>query len=494
MSVSDTIPIHLHDCKAYLEGTVIHIRPKTMDRLLSEVAPSHNSPSSNDSSNHAEPELHEDCDSPGQMIRDAEHSQQEKMMQFGQSQFSSLADFTHNVIDSALADSVTTVPIYTTQTSPLNSVAQTQVDTSTTMTATTLETTPLSPADTIILMTEDQTQTTTSTHSPSNAPVGVSDVPVTLSDTSDVPTVSAQTPHTSTTLHANSFDSQASFSATRLTTTEVVYTQGQIKFTFTTPTSTFTPHSDFTKIMQMADLYESQNQIQKSMFENIALNRLVENDHTMWNAITYVKGKMQHVQQILRPQYIPFQPPRFVGPYYSPYRVPFTPITRPNIPSPPPRTTPSEVLSVPLPFSSRSETPHSLSTYTPPSPVATQVVQLKRIKMTNSQINIQQIDQTPSKKKFVTKPIPPSKFTFKHKAAFTASTASTAVASGEQTAPIYEAESSPSSSLSSHDDPSYIPGEEYKVKQKYEKYQKMEPKSGKKSSKKKHLKSKPGSI
>ena len=44
----------------------------------------------------------------------------------------------------------------------------------------------------------------------------------------------------------------------------------------------------------MADLYERQNQIQKSMFENIALNRLVENDHTMWNAITYVKGKMQH--------------------------------------------------------------------------------------------------------------------------------------------------------------------------------------------------------
>ena len=281
MSVSDTFPIHLHDCEAYLEGTVIHIRPKTMDRLLSEVAPSQDSPSPYDSSNPAEPELHEDCDSPGQMIRDAEQSQQERMMQFGQSQFSSLADFTHNVIDSALADSVTTVPIYTTQTSPLNSVAQTQVDTSTTMTATTLETTPISPADTIILTTEDKTQTTTSTHSPSNALVGVSDVPVTLSDTSNVPTASAQTPHTSTTLNANSFDSQALFSATRLTTTEVVYTQGKIKFTLTTPTSTFTPCSDFTKIMQMADLYESQNQIQKSMFENIALNRLVENDHTM---------------------------------------------------------------------------------------------------------------------------------------------------------------------------------------------------------------------
>ena len=155
------------------------------------------------------------------------------------------------------------------------------------------------------------------------------------------------------------------------------------------------------------------------------------------------------------------------------------------------------MLSVPSPFSSRSETPHSLSTYKPPSPDATPVVQLKRIKMTNSEINIQQIDQTPSKKKFVTKPIPPSKLTFKHKAAFTASTASTAstaVTSGEQTAPIYEAESSPSSSLSSRDDPSYIPGEEYKVKQKYEKYQKIEPKSGKKSSKKKNLKSKPGSI
>ena len=119
MSVSDTIPIQLHDCEAYLEGTIIHIRPKTMDRLLSEVAPSQDSPSSNEPSNHSEPELREDCDSPGQRIRDAEQSQQERMMQFGQSQSSSLADFTNNVIDSALADSVTTVPIYTTQTSPL---------------------------------------------------------------------------------------------------------------------------------------------------------------------------------------------------------------------------------------------------------------------------------------------------------------------------------------------------------------------------------------
>ena len=82
------------------------------------------------------------------------------------------------------------------------------------------------------------------------------------------------------------------------------------------PTSTFAPRSDIIKIMQMADLYECQNQIQKSMFENIALNRLVENDHTMWNAITYVKGKMQHVQQIIRPQYVPLQQPRLVRPYY----------------------------------------------------------------------------------------------------------------------------------------------------------------------------------
>ena len=374
-----------------------------MDRLLSEVAPSHDSPSSNDSSNHAEPELHEGSDSPGQMIRDAEQSQQERMSQFEQSQFCDLANFTQDVIDSALADSVTTVSVYTTQTSPLSSIRHTPVATSSSHCHTTLETTPISPADTIILTTDDQTWNAASTDSPNHSPVGVSDVPVTLSDTSDVPTASAQTLHTSTTLNSNSFDSQASFSATRLTTTEVVYTQGQIKFTFTTPTSTFTPHSDYTKIMQMADLYESQNQIQKRMFENIALNRLVENDHTMWNAITYVKGKMQHAQQILRPQYIPFQRPHFVGPYYSPYRLPFTPITRPNIPSPPPRTTPSEVLSVPSPFSSRSETPHSLSTYTPPSPVMTPVVQLKRIKMTNSEINIQQIDQTPSKKKFCNK-------------------------------------------------------------------------------------------
>ena len=105
-----------------------------------------------------------------------------------------------------------------------------------------------------------------STDSPNHSPVGVSDVPVTLSDTSDVPTASAQTLPPSTTLNANSFNSQASSSTTRLTTTEVVYTQGQIKFTCTTPTSTFTPHSDYTKIMQMADIYESQNQIQKSMF------------------------------------------------------------------------------------------------------------------------------------------------------------------------------------------------------------------------------------
>ena len=291
MSVSDTIPIQLHDCEAYFEGNLIHIRPKTMDRLLSEVAPSQDSPSSNDPSNHSEPELHEDCDSPGQMIRDAEQTQQERMMQFGQSQFYALADFTHNVIDSALADSVTTVPIYTAKTSPLISVAQTQVDTSTTMTATTLETTPISPAETIIVMTEDITQTITSTDSPNHAPVDILGIPVTLSDTSNVPTASAQTPHTSTTVNANPFDSQTSLSETRSTTTEVVYTQGKIQFTFTTPTSTFAPHSDITKIMQMADLYECQNQTQKSMFENIALNRLVENDHTMWNAITYVKGK-----------------------------------------------------------------------------------------------------------------------------------------------------------------------------------------------------------
>ena len=169
--------------------------------------------------------------------------------------------------------------------------------------------------------------------------------------------------------------------------------------------------------------------------------------------------------------------------------MPFTQVTRPDIPPPPPQTTPSEVLSVPSPFSSGSETPDSLSKYTPPSLVTTPVVQLKRIKMSNSEINIQQIDQTPSKKKFVTKPIPLSKL--KHKAAFTASTATT---SGEQTAPIYEAESSPSSSLGSCDDPSYIPGEEHKVKQKYEKYQKIEPKSGKKSSKKRNMKSKSGGI
>ena len=105
------------------------------------------------------------------------------MTQFGQSQFYALADFTHNVIDSALADSVTTVPIYTAKTSTLISVAQTQVDTSMTMTATTLETTPSSPAETIIVETEDITQTITSTESPNHAPVDVSDIPVTLSDT-----------------------------------------------------------------------------------------------------------------------------------------------------------------------------------------------------------------------------------------------------------------------------------------------------------------------
>ena len=215
MSVSDTIPIQLHDWEAYLEGNLTHIRPKTMDRLLSEVAPSQDSPPSNDPSNHSEPEVHGDCGSAGQMIRDAEQTQQERMTQFGRSQFYALADFTHNVIDSALADSVTTVPIYTATTSTLISVAQTQVDTSTTMTATTLETTPTSPAETIIVATEDITQTTTSTDSSNHAPVDVSDIPVTLSDTSNVLTASAQTPHTSTTVNANPFDSQSSLSETR---------------------------------------------------------------------------------------------------------------------------------------------------------------------------------------------------------------------------------------------------------------------------------------
>ena len=45
-----------------------------MDRLLSEVAPSHDSPSSNNSSSPAQPELQGDPDSPGQMIRDALNS------------------------------------------------------------------------------------------------------------------------------------------------------------------------------------------------------------------------------------------------------------------------------------------------------------------------------------------------------------------------------------------------------------------------------------
>ena len=364
MSVSDTIPIQLHNCEAYFEDNQIHIRPKIMDRLLSEVVKPHDSPSLNNSSSPAQPELQDDPDSPGQMIRDAEQSQQERMSQFEQSQFSDLANFTQDVLDSALADSATTVSVYTTQTSPISSVPHTPVATSSSHCHTPFETSPILPADTIILLTDDQTRNAVSIDSLNHSPVGVSDVPVTLPDTSDVPTVSVQILPPSTTLNANFFDSQASSSTTRLTTTEVVYTQGQIKFTFTTPTSTLTPHSDYTKIMQMADIYESQNQIQKTMFENIALNRLLENDHTMCNAITYVKGKIQHTQQILRPQYMPLQPSRFVGPYYFSYRVPFTPITRPNIPSPPPRTTPSEVLSVPSPFSSRTETPHSLSTYT----------------------------------------------------------------------------------------------------------------------------------
>ena len=77
MSVSDTIPIQLHNCEAYIEDNIIHIRPKIMDRLLSEVAPSHDSSSSNNSSSPAQPELQSDPDSPGQMIRDAEQSQQD---------------------------------------------------------------------------------------------------------------------------------------------------------------------------------------------------------------------------------------------------------------------------------------------------------------------------------------------------------------------------------------------------------------------------------
>ena len=174
MSVSDTIPIQLHDCEAYFEGNLIHIRPKTMDRLLSEVAPSQDSPSSNDSSNHAEPELHGDPDSPGQMIRDAEQSQQERMSQFEQSQFGDLANFTQDVIDSALADSVTTVSVDTTQTSPLSSIPHTPVETSSSHCHTILETTPVSPAHTIILMTDDTTRNAMSTDSPNHSPVTVS--------------------------------------------------------------------------------------------------------------------------------------------------------------------------------------------------------------------------------------------------------------------------------------------------------------------------------
>ena len=77
MSVSDTIPIQLHNCEAYFEDNLIHIRPKIMDTLLSEVAPSQDSPSLNNSSRPAQPKLQGDPDSPGQMIRDAELSQQE---------------------------------------------------------------------------------------------------------------------------------------------------------------------------------------------------------------------------------------------------------------------------------------------------------------------------------------------------------------------------------------------------------------------------------
>ena len=255
MSVSDTIPIQLHNCEAYIEDNIIHIRPKIMDRLLSEVAPSCDSPSSNNSSSPAQPELQSDQDSPGQMIREAEQFQQERMSQFEQSQFSDLANFTQDVVDSALADSTTTLSVYTTQTSPITSVPHTPIATSSSHCHTPLVTSPISPADTIILPTDDQTHNAASTDSPNNSPVGVSDVPVTLPDTSDVPTVSAQTLPPSTTLNANFFDSQASSSTTRLTTTEVVYTQGQIKFTFITPTSTLTPHSDYTKIMQMVDIY-----------------------------------------------------------------------------------------------------------------------------------------------------------------------------------------------------------------------------------------------
>ena len=205
MSVSDTIPIQLHNCEAYIEDNIIHIRPKIMDRPLSEVAPSRDSPFSNNSLSSAQPELQSDPDSPGQMIREAEQFQQERMSQFEQSQFSDLANFTQDVLDSALADSTTTVSVYTTQTSPITSVPHTPVTTSSSHCDTPLVTSPISLADTIILPTDDQTRNAASTDSPNNSPVGVSDVPVTLPDTSDVPTVSAQTLPPSTTLNANFF-------------------------------------------------------------------------------------------------------------------------------------------------------------------------------------------------------------------------------------------------------------------------------------------------
>ena len=85
------------------------------------------------------------------MIRDAEQSQQDQMSQFEQSQFSDLANFTQNVLDSALADSVTTVSVYTTQKSPISSVPHTPVATSSSHCHTPLVTSPISPADTIIV-------------------------------------------------------------------------------------------------------------------------------------------------------------------------------------------------------------------------------------------------------------------------------------------------------------------------------------------------------
>lgn len=402
--MSDILKIHLHECEAHIDGMEIHIRPK--DRLLSEVASKQNSPSPSDKSpDESDSNLHGD-DSPGQMLNEAQEKEQERMAQIVPPNQSSLfpdlsditstqmADITENILDAAIADS--TVPLYTAASTPaLATRAQTSINTNV-ITTTPTPITTSSPTSTLIF-------------APDDAPT----TPTTLPDTANTITTD-----------------------TRLTTTEVTYTQNkinnEIKFTFTTPTTTFAPRTDFTQIQQIADMYEHQNHIQRNMLERRALDKLLEeNDHRMWNAITYAKSKLEHARQIHTIQNVP-------APQSPPIQqtIPTTQQTKvssPSLPSTTVVTSTGTLVSSPHP--STSWTVDGAGTCITPMPIINPVVQLARVNMTNSVVNLE-----PSHKTFVTKPIPVSKLTASRRKAAPVESPSSDSTIIEETSPSFTSE------------------------------------------------------